>query len=184
MNGLKVFAPKVFRDERGFFMESYRKIDLENAGIAYDFPQDNHSKSSKGVLRGLHFQWSPPQGKLIRVTAGSAFVVELDIRKNSPFFGRHIFIELSEENNKILWVPPGFANGFCALTDNCQMQYKCTSYWSKEGEAAIRFDDPDTAVNWPFKNPIVSDKDRQALTLKEWAAKPESESFNSFYPSK
>lgn len=168
LNGIKLFAPKVFGDNRGWFTESYRKDDLEKQGISADFVQDNHSMSTKGVLRGMHFQHTPPQDKLIRVTKGAAQVVEVDIRVDSPTFGQWVSYELSEENMRILWVPAGFANGFLTLTDVVEMQYKVTNYWNAEGESNIKFDDPDIGIEWKSDKPIISERDTNASSLMDW----------------
>lgn len=168
LNGLILLEPDIFEDERGFFMESYRKNLFSELGIDADFVQENHSRSKKSVLRGMHFQWSPPQGKLIRVTVGSAFVAEADIRKNSPTFGEYASFELTAENKRLLWVPAGFANGFCVLSDFCEMQYKCTDYWNKTGEGSILWNDKDVGIKWPIAEPILSEKDRNGMSLLEW----------------
>ena len=168
LNGIKLFSPKVFGDNRGWFTESYRKDDLEKHGISAEFVQDNHSMSTKGVLRGMHFQHSPPQDKLIRVTKGAAQVVEVDIRVDSPTFGQWVSFELSEENMRILWVPAGFANGFLTLSDVVEMQYKVTNYWNAEGESNIKFDDPDVSIEWLSDKPIISERDTNASSLKNW----------------
>ena len=177
LNGLKVFEPIVFQDARGFFMESYRADEFEELGLPTNFVQDNHSRSIKGTLRGMHFQWDKPQGKLIRVTIGSALVVEIDIRKNSATFGQYFSIELSDANKNVLWVPPGFANGFLAKSDWVEMQYKCTAIWNPFGESSIKWNDPDINIDWGIENPIISEKDKLAETLKQWSEKPESNSF-------
>lgn len=168
LNGIKLFAPKVFGDNRGWFTESYRKDDLAKHGISVEFVQDNHSMSTKGVLRGMHFQHTPPQAKLIRVTKGTAQVVEVDIRIDSPTFGQWASFELSEENKHILWVPAGFANGFLTLSDVVEMQYKVTNYWNAEGESNIRYDDPEIGIEWQSDNPIISERDANASSLKNW----------------
>ncbi len=168
LNGVKLFSPKVFGDNRGWFTESYRKDDLEKHGISVEFIQDNHSMSTKGVLRGMHFQHSPPQDKLIRVTKGIAQVVEVDIRLDSPTFGQWVSYELSEENMRILWVPAGFANGFLTISDVVEMQYKVTNYWNADGESNIKFDDPDIGIEWQSDNPIISERDTNAGSLKNW----------------
>lgn len=175
LNGLKVFQPNVFYDERGFFMESYRADEFEKLGLPTNFVQDNHSRSIKGTLRGMHFQWDKPQGKLIRVTLGTALVVEVDIRKNSTTFGKYFSIVLSEENKNILWVPPGFANGFLAKSDWVEMQYKCTAVWNPTGESNILWNDPEINIDWGIDKPILSEKDKQAQTLKQWKEKSESD---------
>jgi dTDP-4-dehydrorhamnose 3,5-epimerase len=178
LDGLVVFEPKVFQDDRGFFMESYRASDLEDHGISVDFKQDNHSRSSRGVLRGLHFQWDKPLGKLIRITQGSALVVEVDIRHNSPTLGQHFKIELNANNKRILWVPPGFANGFHTLSDWCEMQYKCTEYWNPECEGSINWKDPELGIDWQANDPILSPKDDAAQTLSQWLNREESKAFS------
>lgn len=171
LNGLKLFKPKVFGDNRGWFTESYRKDDLEKHGIDVEFVQDNHSMSTKNVLRGMHFQHTPPQSKLIRITKGVAQVVEVDIRIDSPTFGQWISYELSDENNHILWVPAGFANGFLTLSDEVEVQYKVTNYWNPTGESIIKFDDLEIGIEWQSENPIVSERDSQANSLKDWKEK-------------
>jgi dTDP-4-dehydrorhamnose 3,5-epimerase len=177
LNGLIVFKPKVFGDERGFFMESWRADEFEKLGLPAHFVQDNHSKSARGVLRGLHFQWGPPQDKLIRVTAGRAFVVEVDIRPDSPTLGQWFSIELSAENKLQLWVPAGFANGFCSLEDGTEMQYKVTGLWNKHSESSILWNDPEIGIQWPAADPVLSAKDASAQTLDQWLARKESRNF-------
>lgn len=177
LNGLKVFEPRTFYDDRGFFMESFRADEFAAMDLPKNFPQDNHSNSLKNVFRGLHFQWDKPQGKLIRVTRGAALFVELDIRHDSPTLGKHIKIELSEKNKKVLWVPPGFANGFLSLEDNTDVLYKCTAVWNGKAEGSIRWDDPSLAISLDTDNPLMSGKDRTAQTLAEWLHRPESKIF-------
>jgi dTDP-4-dehydrorhamnose 3,5-epimerase len=177
LNGLIVFQPDVFEDKRGFFMESYRADEFEKLGLPTDFVQDNHSRSIKGVLRGMHYQWDKPQGKLIRVTVGSCFVVEIDIRKNSPTLGKWFGIELNDQNKKMLWVPPGFANGFLTLSDWAEVQYKCTAFWNKNGESSIRWNDPKISVDWNVSDPVISEKDMNAQLLDEWLGRDESNNF-------
>jgi dTDP-4-dehydrorhamnose 3,5-epimerase len=177
LNGLIVFQPDIFEDKRGFFMESFRADQFEELSLPTNFVQDNHSRSIKGVLRGMHFQWDKPQGKLIRVTLGSAYVVEVDIRKGSPTLGKWFGIELSAQDKKILWVPPGFANGFYTLSDWAEMQYKCTAFWNKNGESSIRWNDPDLNIDWDASEPIISDKDKNAQSLRQWLDSEESEHF-------
>ncbi len=178
LNGIKLFQPKVFEDKRGFFMESYKASEFEKMGLPTNFVQDNHSRSQKNVLRGMHFQWDKPQGKLIRVTLGSAYVVEIDIRQGSPTLGKWIGIELSADNKQTMWVPPGFANGFVTLSSWAEMQYKCTAEWNGAGESGIRWNDPAVGVDWPVKNPVTSEKDASAQTLSEWLEKPVSAEFS------
>lgn len=161
---LVLFEPRVFRDERGSFYESYRRQVFEEAtgGLA-TFVQDNHTRSVKGVLRGLHYQLPPKaQGKLIRVVTGEIFDVAVDIRKRSPTFGRWIGEVLSESNKKQLWIPAGFAHGFVVLSDTADVLYKATEYYSPDHECCIRWDDPDLAIQWPIESPVIlSAKDEQ-----------------------
>lgn len=176
--GVTVITPKIFQDERGFFMETYREdIFRQELGIDPEFVQDNHSRSVMNTLRGLHFQWDPPMAKLMRVTVGSAFLVAVDIRKDSPGLGRWFGLEASAENRKQVWAPAGFARGFCALTDVVEVQYKCTGTYNPACESGIRWDDPDVGIQWPITEPNLSDKDRDAQTLAQWLARPESEAF-------
>ena len=174
---LYVITPSVFEDDRGFFIEVYRKDKFKGLGIDAEFVQDNHSRSAKNVLRGLHFQWEPPMGKLMRVTLGSAFLVAVDIRKNSPTFGKWFGIEVSAENKKQVYAPGGFARGFCVLSDVAEIQYKCTGVYNKNAESGIRWDDPAIGIKWPISNPILSEKDSKAQLLSEWAKRPESDFF-------
>ncbi len=177
LNGLIILEPNVFNDNRGFFYESYRADEFESIGIAANFVQDNHSKSAKGVLRGMHFQWEKPQGKLIRITSGRAFVVEIDIRPGSPTLGKWFGIELSEENKLVMWVPPGFANGFCVLSDWMEMQYKCTALWNPKSEGSIIWNDPDVGIEWPLNNPLISEKDKMGYKLSDWLKKSDAKCF-------
>ena len=172
-----VLVPDIFQDARGFFMEAYREDQFKALGLPTVYVQDNHSKSSKGVVRGLHFQWEPPMGKLMRVTAGAAFLVAVDIRKGSPTLGTWVGGEASAENRRQVYAPAGFARGFCALTDGTEIQYKCTGIYSNKGESGIRWNDPAIGVEWPVKDPIISDKDTKARLLSEWLASPESNHF-------
>lgn len=174
-----VVAPRVFRDERGFFLEAYRKDLFEELGLPGEFVQWNHSGSSKGVIRGLHFQWEPPMSKLMRVTRGRAFLVAIDIRVGSPTQGEWFGIECSEENFRMLWAVSGFARGFCCLEENTEIEYLCTGTYNPEGESGIHFQDPDIGVDWPdVGEPLVSEKDRNAQSLKEWLARPEARNFS------
>lgn len=172
-----IVVPQAYRDERGFFMETFRSDEFEKLGLPNQFVQDNHSCSRKGVIRGLHFQWDPPMGKLMRVTVGAAFLVAVDIRKGSPTLGKWVGVEVSSENMKQVWAPAGFARGFCALTENTEVQYKCTAIYNSKAESAIRWDDPDIGIKWPLKNVMLSQKDMEAKTLTEWLASPNSEHF-------
>jgi len=172
-----VLVPEIFQDSRGFFMETFRTDQFEAHGLPSHFVQDNHSRSAKGVVRGLHFQWDPPMGKLMRVTLGSAFLVAVDIRKGSPTLGQWTGIEASAENRRLVWAPAGFARGFCVLSDFAEIQYKCTGLYSHQGESGIRWDDPQIGVRWPGSDYSLSDKDRKAQTLEQWLARPESDNF-------
>jgi dTDP-4-dehydrorhamnose 3,5-epimerase len=172
-----VVVPEIFQDARGFFMETFRTDQFTAMGLPHEFVQDNHSRSTKGVVRGLHFQWEPPMGKLMRVTLGSAFLVAVDIRKGSPTLGQWFGVEASAENRREVWAPAGFARGFCVLSDIAEIQYKCTGLYNNKAESGILFNDPDIGVEWPVREPSLSDKDRKAQTLKEWLAKPESDYF-------
>jgi dTDP-4-dehydrorhamnose 3,5-epimerase len=163
-----IIEPEVFGDERGFFLETFhtsRYADL--AGISLPFVQDNYSRSLKGVLRGLHFQKKKPQGKLISVARGEVYDVAVDIRKGSSTFGQWVGVILSEENKKQLWVPPGFAHGFVALSEIADFEYKCTDYYDPSDEGSILWNDPDLAIGWPVENPILSDKDINANKLAD-----------------
>lgn len=177
IDDVKIFVPEVYKDVRGFFMEVYRYDQLKSFGIEDIFVQDNHSGSVKNVLRGLHFQWDPPMGKLMRVTRGEAFLVAVDIRKGSPTLGRWVGVVCSEENRKMVWAPAGFARGFCVLSDYAEIQYKCTGIYNPNGESGILWNDPDIDIDWPISDPILSDKDKNAQTLKEWLERPEGEFF-------
>ena len=170
-----VVVPKVLRDERGFFMEAYHADQFKALGLPSSFVQDNHSCSRKGVLRGLHFQWDPPMGKLMRVSRGAAFLVAVDIRQGSPNLGKWFGIEASAENMKQVWAPAGFARGFCALTDQVEVQYKCTGVYNGKAESAIRWDDPEIGIKWPLKDVQLSEKDAKARTLRDWLESPNSE---------
>jgi len=172
-----VVVPEIFRDGRGFFSEIFRADQFEAFGLPTQFVQDNHSRSVRGVIRGLHFQWSPPMGKLMRVTVGSAFLVAVDIRKGSPTLGEWVGIEATSENRRCVWAPAGFARGFCGLSDVTEIQYKCTGIYNGKAESAIRWNDPAIGIRWPITDPIVSEKDRNALPLAEWLASPESDNF-------
>ena len=176
--GVIVITPKIFRDERGFFMETYREnIFRQELGVDPEFVQDNHSRSMKNTLRGLHFQWDPPMGKLMRVTVGSAFLVAVDIRKDSLTLGRWFGLEASAENHKQVWAPAGFARGFCALTEVAEVQYKCTGIYNAACESGLRWDDPEIGIQWPVAEPLLSDKDSSAQTLAQWLTQPESDYF-------
>lgn len=167
---VKILQPKVFGDARGFFFESFNQQAFNEAigSDQYAFVQDNHSRSSKGVLRGLHYQLQQAQGKLVRVVRGAVFDVAVDIRKSSPTFGQWVGAELSEENNHQMWVPPGFAHGFLVLSDTADFLYKTTDFYAPQFERAILWNDPDLAIQWPLTvTPALSTKDQQARLLKD-----------------
>jgi dTDP-4-dehydrorhamnose 3,5-epimerase len=163
-----LIKPDIYRDERGYFFESYNIETFLTAGIGYRFVQDNESRSRKNVLRGLHFQ-NPPheQGKLVRVTRGAVLDVAVDIRKNSPYFGKWCSAILSDDNKHMYWIPPGFAHGFLTLEDDTVFLYKCTKVYHKASECTIRWNDPDLAIEWGITDPILTLKDRTATLLKE-----------------
>ena len=164
-----IIEPKVFGDERGFFFESFNKKTFETAtGITSDFVQDNHSKSARGVLRGLHFQIKQPQGKLVRVCSGEVLDVAVDIRKSSATFGQWCSEILSADNKRQLWIPPGFAHGFIVLSETAEFLYKTTDYYAPEYERCIRWNDNELAIDWQFNGePLVSDKDRNGLLFSQ-----------------
>ena len=167
--GLLIMEPKVFGDDRGFFFESFnRRGFAELTGRDVDFVQDNHSRSARNVLRGLHYQIQHPQGKLVRVTQGAVLDIAVDIRKSSPTFGQHVALELSADNKRILWIPEGYAHGFVVLSDTAEFLYKTTDYWFPEHERCIRWDDPALAIDWRLQStPALSAKDAQGKWLSE-----------------
>jgi dTDP-4-dehydrorhamnose 3,5-epimerase len=167
IEGLLVIKPDIFEDDRGYFFESWSKKAFQD--ISLEFVQDNQSLSKKGVLRGLHFQ-NPPfeQGKLVRVIKGAVIDVAVDIRKNSITYGQYFAIKLSEENKKIFWIPPGFAHGFISLEDDTIFAYKCTQIYNKESEGSLLWDDSDLNIDWGFLNPLVSEKDMDAGSFKDF----------------
>ncbi len=164
-----IIEPKVFGDERGFFFESFNKKAFQQAtGITADFVQDNHSKSSRGVLRGLHYQIKSPQGKLVRVCSGEVFDVAVDLRKSSPTFGQWVGVTLSAENKHQLWVPPGFAHGFIVLSDTAEFLYKTTDYYAPEHERCIKWDDAELAIDWRYTDEaVVSERDANGALFKD-----------------
>ncbi len=171
--GVLLLEPRVHGDARGFFMETYHVERFRELGIDATFVQDNHSRSARGVVRGLHYQEPNPQGKLVRCTKGALFDVAVDIRKGSPTFGKFYPQELSEENRLILWVPPGFAHGFCALTDVADLVYKCTALYEPANDRAILWNDPDIGIVWPDAGPpSLSTKDEAAPRLRDAAILP------------
>lgn len=165
---IRIIEPLLFGDARGFFYESFnRKIWQEKTGLQTTFVQDNHSRSERNVLRGLHYQIQQPQGKLVRVVRGAVFDVAVDIRKSSPCFGRWVGIELSEENHRQMWIPEGFAHGFLVLSDFAEVIYKTTDYWAPEYERTIIWNDPDLVIQWPLqKQPILSAKDVEGMAFR------------------
>ncbi|MDR3258454.1 MAG: dTDP-4-dehydrorhamnose 3,5-epimerase [Fusobacteriaceae bacterium] len=178
IEGLIIIEPQVFGDNRGFFMETFTKKDFEKLGIMDEFVQDNHSKSKKGVLRGLHFQTKFTQGKLIRVTAGRVLDVGIDLRHGSKTFGKWFKVELTAENKNMFYLPKGFAHGFIALEDDTEFQYKCTDYYAPEYDSGILWNDKDIGIDWEFEKYglneseiVLSEKDRVQQTLKEFIEK-------------
>ncbi len=174
---LLIITPDIFQDDRGFFTEIYRKDKFSEFGLDVEFVQDNHSRSAKNVVRGLHFQWDPPMGKLMRVSHGSAFLVAVDIRIGSPTFGKWVGVDASVENRKQVYAPAGFARGFGVLSDDAEIQHKCTGIYSNKAESGILWNDPRIGIKWPVDEPILSKKDETAQTLEEWSLKNESEHF-------
>ena len=175
IEGLCILEPTVFGDDRGFFFESYSKKDFEEVGIPFEFIQDNHSKSKKGVLRGMHFQYENTQDKLVRVVAGSVYDVVIDLRKNSPTFGKWYGVVLSAQNKRQFFVPKGFAHGFLTLQDNTEFLYKCTDYYAPQYDSGILWNDEDVAVDWRLnefgiseEELTLSEKDKKQQTLKEY----------------
>ena len=163
-----LLEPKVFGDERGFFFESWNKRTFTELGIAADFVQDNHSKSQKNVLRGLHYQIEHAQGKLVRVTAGAVYDVAVDLRRSSPTFGRWVGFTLSAEDKRMAWIPPGFAHGFCVTSDSAEFLYKTTDYWSPAHERTLLWNDPQLAIPWPLSGePLLATKDKTGTLLAQ-----------------
>lgn len=162
-----IVEPRVFGDARGFFKECFSAERYAQHGITGPFVQDNHSRSARGVLRGLHFQLRHPQGKLVWVSRGEVFDVAVDIRVGSPRFGQWVGVVLSAENHRQLWVPPGFAHGFCVLSGEADFQYKCTDYYHPDDETGILWNDPDLAIDWPVQQPLISGRDQQLPRLAE-----------------
>ncbi len=167
--GPLIIEPEVFGDERGFFMESWNARQFKKAGLDLNFVQDNHSRSAKAVLRGLHFQNPNPQGKLVRVVAGKVWDVAVDIRRSSPNFGKWVGVELSAENKRMFWVPPGFAHGFLTLEDGTEFLYKCTAFYEPADEHSVLWDDPAIGIDWPLEGlePQLSAKDKLGKRLME-----------------
>lgn len=168
IQGVKIIQPKVFSDARGFFLETFEKNRYQQAlEIDLDFVQDNHSRSSRGVLRGLHFQTRNPQGKLVRAVRGEIFDVAVDIRPGSPTFGQWEGVLLSEENKTQFWIPPGLAHGFIVLSESADFEYKCTNYYDPSSEGCLIWNDPAVGIEWPIENPLLSEKDKVGKLLSE-----------------
>jgi len=171
LNGVVIIEPKVFGDDRGFFLETFQAERYrEQAGIDLEFVQDNHSRSQRGVLRGLHFQINKPQGKLVRVVRGEVYDVAVDINPESNTFGQYVGVHLSEDNKRQLWVPPGYAHGFVVLSETADFEYKCTDYYDPTDEGSIIWNDPQVGIEWPVSEPTLSTKDAAATTLAQWIA--------------
>ncbi len=164
---VKLIKPKIYGDPRGFFLETYHKDQYKKVGISYDFVQDNHSRSKKNTLRGLHYQLDKMQGKLVRVSNGSVYDVAVDMREGSPTFKEHVSFILSGENQYQLFIPPGFAHGFCVISDEADFEYKCTEFYNPNSEVGIMWDDPDLNIDWPIIDPIISDKDSKNFLITE-----------------
>jgi dTDP-4-dehydrorhamnose 3,5-epimerase len=171
LEGVFVIQPDVFRDQRGFFFESYHQKRYQDMGLPERFVQDNHSRSKKGILRGLHAQLTKPQGKLVRIVAGEVWDVAVDIRRGSPTYKKWYGASLSAENFQQLYVPPGFAHGFCVLSDWAEMEYKVTDFYDPSDELHLIWNDPDLGIQWPIKNPSLSTKDAAGLTLQDVESK-------------
>ncbi|MBL4609651.1 MAG: dTDP-4-dehydrorhamnose 3,5-epimerase [Pseudomonas sp.] len=170
--GVLIIEPQVFGDERGFFLESFHAERYREAGIDMAFVQDNHSRSRKGVLRGLHFQRRHPQGKLVRASRGSIFDVAADIDPASPTFGQYVGVTLSDENHRQMWIPPGYAHGFCVLSDEADFEYKCTDLYYPNDEGGVFWSDPDLNIQWPLSDPLLSAKDLALPPLADLAKDP------------
>ncbi len=167
VHGVLLIKPTVWRDARGYFVETWQQERYEAAGITLPFVQDNRSRSTRGILRGLHFQRKFPQGKLVSVSSGSVFDVAVDIRKDSPTFGQWFGAELTGENQHQMWIPPGLAHGFCVCSEVADFAYKCTERYRPEDEGSIRWDDPALAIQWPVPDPVLSAKDLAAPLFKD-----------------
>jgi dTDP-4-dehydrorhamnose 3,5-epimerase len=174
---LLVLEPEAKTDERGFFLEVYRKDVFDSHDIPTNVVQENHTSSAKNVLRGLHFQWEPRLEKLIRIIRGNVFAVAVDIRKSSPTLGEWVGTELSYENKKMMWVPAGFAAGFCVMSDVADVEYHYTALYNPKGESSILWNDPRIGIDWPVKSPTLSLRDEKAETLETWLKRPESDFF-------
>lgn len=173
LSDVMIIETPVFHDARGFFSESYHQRKFAELGLTAEFVQDNHSRSTRGVLRGLHYQDArAPMLKLVRCTLGAVFDVAVDLRVGSPTFGRWFGVELSADNAKQLWIPAGFGHGFVVLTETADLQYKCSNFYAPETEGAVKWDDPDLGIAWPMADPIISQRDQQAMSLKQYLESP------------
>jgi dTDP-4-dehydrorhamnose 3,5-epimerase len=173
LDGVVIIETAFVQDERGFFIETYHQENYVAQGLIGEFVQDNHSRSARGVLRGIHYQdMTAPMIKLVRCTAGALLDVAVDLRVGSPTFGQSVMVELTAENKKQLWVPVGFGHAFVALADGTEIQYKCSNYYAPASEGAIAWNDPDLAIDWPIADPLLSARDRAAMRLKDYLAKP------------
>lgn len=177
IDAIKIIEPEVFQDDRGFFMEVFRQDQFKKLGLPDSFVQLNHSGSVKNVVRGLHFQWEPPMGKLMRVTNGTAFLVAVDIRKGSPTLGQWVGVEASAENRLQVWAPASFARGFCVLSEFAEIQYMTSGTYNGHCESGILWNDPEIGIEWPTTEPILSDKDTKAPPLSEWLQTKDSNNF-------
>ena len=177
LDEVKIVVPAAMRDDRGFFMEVYRQDLFAGLGLPDRFLQLNHSRSARGVVRGLHFQWDPPMGKLMRVTQGTALLVAVDIRVGSPTLGKWVGVEITADEPRQLWAPASFARGFCVLSEYAEIEYLTTGTYNRLTESGIRWNDPAIGIEWPVANPILSAKDETAQTLAEWLARPEAANF-------
>jgi dTDP-4-dehydrorhamnose 3,5-epimerase len=178
LNGVVVLVPDIFKDERGHFVETFHADRFRELGLPGEFVQDNQSFSRRGVIRGLHFQWDKPMAKLMRVVSGRAFLVAVDIRKNSPTLGKWFGIEASPEDRRLVWAPAGFARGVCVTSEFAEIHYKCTAVYNPQGESGIRFNDPDIGISWPAMDRyVLSEKDRNAMSFARWIASPLSDHF-------
>lgn len=177
IDGVVIVSPEFFKDQRGFFSEVYRADQFGTAGLPRQFVQLNHSGSVKNVVRGLHFQWDPPMGKLMRVIRGAAFLVAVDIRKGSPTLGKSYGRVLAESDQKLIWAPAGFARGFAVVSEFAEIEYLTTGVYNSTAESAILWNDPQIGIDWPVSEPILSDKDRVAQPLSGWLQRPESDNF-------
>jgi dTDP-4-dehydrorhamnose 3,5-epimerase len=177
IEAVKLISPEIFHDERGFFQEVFREEMYAKAGLPTRFLQFNHSGSVKNTVRGIHFQWEPPMGKLMRVSRGTAFLVAVDLRKNSATLGEWVGLELTDKDHKLLWAPACFGRGFAVLSEFAEIEYLTTGTYNQVGESGVLWNDPAIGIEWPVSDPILSDKDASAQTLATWLSRPESDYF-------